>query len=145
MIDCIIKVAITRGNIKWRSFALRVCTSKNKKRMTTSAFLCEGHIFYFYAITFMQESIVFFSFPFLILFSLQASCGGERSRHIYTVEYRWSWVIIVDIIHEINNLGGKTLSPYLPMCLIETACCKKYALSVSNHGRLNDSWVCGIC
>ena len=51
--DCIIKVAITRGNITQRSFALRACASNNKKRMTTSASLCEGPIFYFYAFTFL--------------------------------------------------------------------------------------------
>ena len=28
--------------------------------------------------------------------SWQASCGGERSRHIWPVKYIWSWLIIVD-------------------------------------------------
>ena len=56
--DCIIKVAITRGNIKWRSFSLTDCTSKNKKRMTTSASLYEGPIFYFSCrVNFLFQSI----------------------------------------------------------------------------------------
>ena len=58
------------------------------KRMTTSASLCEGPIFYFYAFTFMlSQSIP--SIPFYLLF-WQASCGEERSRHIYPVEYEWA-------------------------------------------------------
>ena len=122
--DCIIKVAITRGNIMWCSFALRACASNNKKRMTTSTSLCEGPIFYFSVFTFMQESLMFIPIPLYLFFSWQALCGRERSRHIYPVEYRWSWVIIVDIIPEINKLGGETLSPYLPMCLAEMACSK---------------------
>ena len=121
--DCIIKVAITRGNITWRSFALRACASNNKKRMTTSASLCEGPIFYFMYLLLCKSQWYSPLFCFYFL-SWQASCGGERSRHIYLVEYRWSWVIIVDIILEINKLGGKTLSPYLPMCLTETVCSK---------------------
>ena len=44
---CLIKVSITRGNIKWCSFTLRVCTSENKKRMTTSASLYRGLSFTF--------------------------------------------------------------------------------------------------
>ena len=122
--DCIIKVAITRGNITWRSFALRACVSDNKKRMTISASLCEGPIFYFSVFTFMQESVMFIPILLYLFSSWQASCGSERSRHIYPVKYRWSWVIIVDIIPEINKLGGETLSPYLPMCLTETVCSK---------------------
>jgi hypothetical protein len=122
--DCIIKVAITRCNITWRSFALRACASNNKKCMTTSASLCEGPIFYFSIFTFMQESLMFIPISLYLFFRWQASCDREWSRPIYPVGYRWSWVIIVDIIHEINKLGGKTLSPYLSMCLIEMVCSK---------------------
>ena len=118
--DCIIKVAITRGNITWRSFALRACASNNKKRMTTSASLCEGPILYFYVFTFyarVSSVLLYFLFYFSLL---QASCCGERSRHIYPVGYEWSWVIIVDITLEVNKLGGEITSPYLSMCLAET-------------------------
>ena len=112
--DYIIKVAIIRGNITWHSFALRACISKNKKRMITSASFCEGSIFYFYVFTFHARvnSVLLYS----LFFFLQASCGGERSRHIYPVGYRWSWVIIVDITLEVNKLGGEIISPYLSMC-----------------------------
>ena len=105
--DCIIKVAITKGNTTWRSFSLRVCTSKIKKRMTTSASLCEGPIFYFHVFTFMQESIMFVPILIYLFSSGQASCGREWSRHIYPVEYRWSWVIIVDITLEVKGWETK--------------------------------------
>ena len=70
--------------------------------MTTSASLCEGPIFYFYAFTFLLSQ----SIPILPL-SWQASCGEERSRHICPVEYEWAWIIIVDLTLEVNMLGGK--------------------------------------
>ena len=70
--------------------------------MTTSASLCEGPIFYFYAFTFLLSQ----SIPTLSL-SSQASCGEERSRHICPVEYEWAWIIIVDLTLVVNMLGGK--------------------------------------
>ena len=103
LIDCIIKVAITRGNITWRSFALRDCAYKTKKRMATSASLYEGPIFYFSLFTFMQESIVCILISTSIISRLQASCGGERSWHIWLVKYIWSWIIIVDITLEVKG------------------------------------------
>jgi hypothetical protein len=70
--------------------------------MTTSASLCEGPIFYFYAFTFLlSQSIPTFSL------SWQASYGEERSRHIYPAKYEWAWIIIVDLTLEVNLLGGK--------------------------------------
>ena len=81
----------------------------------------KGLSFTFMYLLFMQESIVFSSIPFYFSL-LQASCGGERSRHIYPVGYEWSWVIIVDITLEVNRLGGEIISPYLSMCLAETLC-----------------------
>ena len=45
-----------------------------------------GAIFYFYVFTFMQESKFFSLFLFYFLL-WQASCGEERSRRIYPVEY----------------------------------------------------------
>ena len=125
--DCIIKVAIIRGNKTWRSFALRDRAYKQKEDGNLCFPLWRAYLLllciYFYA-----RVKVFFPIPFYFLFS-QASCGEERSRHIYLVEYGWAWVIIVDITLEVNTLGGETISPYLPMCLVETFC----------------SWLCGEC
>ena len=39
---------------------------QTNKRMTTFSSLCEGPIFNFYALTFMQESVVFSSTSFFI-------------------------------------------------------------------------------
>ena len=75
---------------------------QTNKRMTTSASLCEGPIFYFYAFTFLLSQ----SIPILPL-SWQASCGEERSRHIYPAEYELTWIILVDLTLEVNMLGGK--------------------------------------
>ena len=115
--------------------------------MTTSASLCEGPILYLYVFTYYARVKVFSSIPFYFSL-LQASCGGERSRHIYPVEYEWSWVNIVDITLEVNKLGGESISPYLSMCPAETFApyiyIYIYVVSVSNHRRLNDGWVCGL-
>ena len=122
--DCIIKVAITRGNITWRSFALRACTSKNKKRMTTSASLCEGPIFYFYAFIFyarVNSVLLYFFFYFSLL---QASCGGEKSRHKWPVKYIWSWFIIVDNYLYDKWVGREILRPYLSLCSMDAICSK---------------------
>ena len=70
--------------------------------MTTSASLCEGPIFYLFAFTFLLSQ----SIPILPL-SWQASCGEERSRHIYPAEYEWAWIIIVDLTLKVNMLGSK--------------------------------------
>jgi hypothetical protein len=129
----IINVAITRGNITWRSFAIRVKCIQHWKRMATSASHCEGPIFYFYA-----SVKVILSIPFYFI-HWQASCGGERSRHICPVECGWAWVIIVDITLEVNKLESlsSSLSGWNLMLHM-------YGVSVSNYERLNDSWVCGL-
>ena len=62
--------------------------------MTASASLCEGHIFYFYAFTFMQESKFFSLFLFIFLFS-QASCGEEISRLLHTALFLTDSVFFV--------------------------------------------------
>mgnify|MGYP005837461577 CR=1 FL=1 len=118
--------------MKWRSFTLRACASKNKKHTTASASLCEGPIFYFSIFTFMPESIMFIPILHYLFSSWQASCVWERSRNIYPVGCRWSWVIIVDITLEVNKLEGKIISPYLSMYLTKTSC------------SINMSWVSAI-
>ena len=63
---CIIKVSMTRGNITWRSFALRDW-AYNQKAHGNLCFPLRRPIFYFYAFTFMQESK--YSSLFLFIFS----------------------------------------------------------------------------
>ena len=82
---------------------------QTNKCMATSASLCEGPIFYFYAFTFMQRVKVFILFLFIFLL-WQASCGEERSRHICPVEYRWHELLIVEYVGRRNY---KHLSYYV--------------------------------
>ena len=75
-----------KGQYNVTFFCTKGLSIQTNKRMATSASLCEGPIFYFYVFTFMQESKFFSLFLFIFLF-WQASCGEERSRHIYPVGY----------------------------------------------------------
>ena len=50
-------------------FCTKRLSIQTKKRMTTSASLCEGPIFYFYVFIFMQDSRIL---PYSFLFSLFA-------------------------------------------------------------------------
>ena len=118
--DCIIKVAITRGNITWSSLALRDWAYKQKPHGNLCFPLRRAYLL-LSCIYFHARVKVFLSIPFIFLL-LQASCGEERSRHIYPVGYGWAWVIIVDITIEVNTLGGETISPYLSLCPVETFC-----------------------
>src|SRR3990170_1342020 len=61
---------------------------------------------FMYLLLCKSQSILLYSFLFSLL---QASCGEERSRHIYPAEYGWASVIIVDIALEVNKLGGETI------------------------------------
>ena len=73
-----------KGQYNVTFFCTKGLSIQTNKRMATSASLCEGPIFYFYVFTFMQVSKFFSLFLFIFLF-WQASCGEERSRHIYPV------------------------------------------------------------
>ena len=75
-----------KGQYNVMFFCTKGLSIQTNKRMTTSTSLSEGLIFYFYVFTFMQESKFFSPYLFIFLF-WQASCGEERSRHIYPVGY----------------------------------------------------------
>ena len=105
-----------KGQCNMTFFCAKRLSIQTNKRMATSASLCEGPIFYFYA-----RVRVFFHIPFYLLF-WQASCGEKRSKHIYPGRCEWAWIIIVDITLELNTLGGETMSPYLSICPVETFC-----------------------
>ena len=93
--DCIIKVHITSGNIKWRSFALRFCASNHKSAwqplLPSAKGLSFTFIFYHYA-----RVMVIFTFPFYIL-SFGKHIVLERSWYIYPIGCKLAWTIIVDI------------------------------------------------
>ena len=81
------------------------------------ASLCEGHIFYFSCwVNFLFQSIN-------SLVGKQHVAGKDPDTYIQ-LNISDHDSLFVDIIPEINKLGGETLSPYLPMCLIETICSK---------------------
>jgi hypothetical protein len=117
--------------------------------MTTPASLCEGPIFYFYAFTFMylffmQESIVFSSTSFFLFFlfckhhvvvkDLGTYTQLDMSDHellLLTSPLRWiSW-------------EAKSQAPIF-LCVWLKLLLHIYVVSVSNHRRLNDGWVCGL-
>ena len=75
-----------KGQCNVTFFCIKGLSIQTNKRMATSASLWEGPIFYFSVFTFMQRVKVFLSIPFYFLL-WQASCGEERSRHIYLVGY----------------------------------------------------------
>ena len=75
-----------KGQCNVTFFCTKGLSIQTNKCMATSASLCEGPTIYFYVFTFMQESKFFSLFLFIFLF-WQASCGEERSRHIYPVGY----------------------------------------------------------
>ena len=117
--DCIIKVAIIRGNITWHSFALRAWASKNKKCMTTSASLCEGHIFFYARVNSMHSHLN-------LNYSLVGKhhvvgkdLGTYDQSNVFDYE-----LLLLTIVSMINELGGETLSPYLSVCSMDAICSK---------------------
>ena len=103
--------------------------------MATSASLCEGPIFYFYVFT-MQRVKVLLSIPFLFL-SFGKHHVVRKDLGTYVQLNMSSMSYFVDITLEVNTLGGKTISPYLSLCLVETFS-HVYKVSVSNNRRLYD-------
>ena len=106
--DCIIKVHITSGNIKWCSFALRFCASNHKS--TWQPLLPSVKVLSFiFVLCLMQES--WWSSPFLFTFYPLAStfCWKDPDINYYCWHYPWG-----------KRLGGNTISPYLSLCPIKT-------------------------
>ena len=109
----------------WCSFALRACTSKNKKHMTISASLCEGPIIYFSVFTFMQRVNSINSH-----FNLDYSLVGKHhvvGKDLGTYDQSNIFdhdLLLLTIISMINELGGEILSPYLSLCSMDAICSK---------------------
>ena len=116
---CIIKVPNTSGNIKWRSFALRFCASNLKiawrPPLPSSKGLSFTFIFYPYT-----RVMVIITFPFYT-FSFGKHFVLERSGYIYIST--WMYVFIKCYCWHYpwgKRLGGKTISPYLSLCPINS-------------------------
>ena len=93
--DCIIKVHITSGNIKWRSFALRFCASNHKSAWQPLLPSAKGLSFTLCLLLYARVKVIF-TFPFFIL-SFGKHLVLERSWYIYPIGCSLAWTIIVDI------------------------------------------------
>ena len=75
-------------------------------RMTTSASLCEGPIFYYYPLPYARVMVIFtLSFSFYPLAS--SACWKEHDIYIYLIGCRGAGIIIVDITLEVKGCGAK--------------------------------------
>ena len=115
--DCIIKVHITSGNIKWHSFALRFCASNHKSAWQPLLPSTKGLSFTFISYTAKEP---WWSSPSFLHFILwQAQYVGK----ILVYMANWMWVFMNYYFWHYpwgKTLGGKTISPYLSLCPIKT-------------------------
>ena len=80
--DCIIKVAITRGNATWRSFAFRGWAYKQISAWQPLLPFVKGLSFTFMYLLFMQESKYFSPFPFYFLFEKHHVVRKDLGRYV---------------------------------------------------------------
>ena len=112
-IDCIIKVHITSGNIKWQSLALRFCASNPKSTWQPLLPSTKGLSF---TLCKSQGDLHLSLFHFILW---QALHGGVIliyiSNWMYVSMNYYCW-------HhpKVNTLGGNTISPYLSLCPVKT-------------------------
>ena len=93
--NSIIKVHITSGNIKWRSFALRFCASNPKSTWQPLLPSAKGLSFTLCLLLYARVKVIF-TFPFFILsFGKHLVLGW--SWYIYPTGCTLAWTIIVDI------------------------------------------------
>ena len=117
--DCIIKVHITSGNIKWHSFALRFRASNHKNTWQPLLPSAKG-LSFILVLYLIQES--WLSSPFLFTLYPLSSTMCWKDHDIYISN--WMWVIINYYCWHYpwgKRLGGKTISPYLSLCPIKTS------------------------
>ena len=138
--DCIIKVHITSGNIKWCSFALWFCASNpesawqpllpSAKSLSFIITLCKSH---------GDLHLSFFTFYPLA----STVCWKDPDIYIHPIGCKLAWTIIVDITLEVKGWEAKLYAPIFLYVWLKLHT-HKYCVSVSNCERLNDSWVCGL-
>ena len=73
--------------------------------------------------TFMQESVVFLLIPTYSLVGKHHVMGKDLSIYGHSNIFDHE-LLLLTIIYMINKLGGKTLSPYLSLCLTDALCSK---------------------
>ena len=122
--DCIIKVAIIRGNIMWCSFALRAWASKWKAHDNLCFPLRRAYLLifgtYFYARVNSMHS--HFNLKYSLVWKhnvVGKYLGTYDQSNIFDHD-----LLLLTIISMINELGGETLSPYLSLCLMDAICSK---------------------
>ena len=113
------KVPHTRGNTKWRSFALRFCVSNPKSAWQPLLPSAKGLSFTSCLLHYAKVKVIL-TFPPFHFILWQAPRVGKVLMHISNYMfvsmnyYCWHHP-------EVNTLGGKTISPYLSQCPIETS------------------------
>ena len=73
--------------------------------------------------TFMQESVVFLLIPTYSLVGKHHVTGKDLSIYSHSNIFDHE-LLLLTTISMINKLGGKTLSPYLSLCLMDAICSK---------------------
>ena len=115
--DCIIKVHITSGNIKWRSFALRFRASNQKAHDNLCFPLRRAYLLlYVFTLCLSQGD------PHLSLFHFIL---WQALRVWKIVIYISNWMFVSMGYYcwhhlKVNTLGGNIISPYLSQCPAET-------------------------
>ena len=105
--DCIIKVHITSGNIKWRSFALRFCASNHKSAWQPLLPSAKG----------LSFTLCWVSLP--TSFHLRSKHLCQLCIDSYILAYlHSSYYFMLTIIHEICMLKVESncWNLYLPLC-----------------------------
>ena len=88
--------------------------------MATSASLCEGPIFYFYAR--MNGIPSHFNLNYSLVGKYHV-VGKDPSIYGHSNIFDHE-LLLLTIIYMINKLGGETLSPYLSLCSMDSICSK---------------------
>ena len=104
-IDCIIKVHIKSGNIKWRYFTLGFCASNHKSAWQPLLPSGKGLSFTFIFYPYVRVMVIF-TLPFYIL-SFGKHNMLERSWYIWLIGCEFSWTITVDITLEVKRWEAK--------------------------------------
>ena len=118
--NCIIKVHITSGNIKWHSFALRFRASNHKSTWQPLLPSAKGLSFTLCLLLYARVQVIF-TFPFFILFFGKHFVLGW-SWYIYISNWMYVSMNYYCWHHpKVNTFGGNIISPNLSLCLIKTS------------------------
>ena len=144
--DCSIKATLTRGNIKVMFLFIKNSDIQLKSAWQPLLPSAKGLSFTFSAILLLcksQNILLLFQPYYSPLgkhYVVRKDPGTYIQLNIYDHE-----LLLLTIIPEVNKLGGETLNPHLPLCLMETGCSKNMLWVPAIIRRLYDSWVCEVC